>query len=90
MASVIEIPSELAQELDRLAEAECKPRAAYVVDLLWQDVRRKKQREALALSAGSWRPENHPELARGGAAYIEKIRSEPDERFDEAISRQNL
>jgi hypothetical protein len=90
MASVIKIPSELAQELDRLAEAERKPRAAYVVDLLWQDVRRKKQREALKLSAGSWRPENHPELAKGGAAFIEQIRAEPDERFDQAISRQNL
>ncbi len=90
MASFIKIPSELAQELDRLAEAERKPRAAYVVDLLWQDVRRKKQREALKLSAGSWRPEDHPELASGGVAYVEQIRSEPDERFDEAIGRQNI
>jgi hypothetical protein len=37
-----------------------------------------KQRLALKLSAGAWKIENHPELAEGGAAYIEKIRSEAD------------
>jgi hypothetical protein len=86
MASIIEIPPELAQELDRLAEAESKPRTAYAVDVLWREVRRKKQRQALKLSAGSWSPQNHPELAQGGAAYVEQIRSERDERFETAIN----
>ena len=87
MPSVIKIPRELADELDRLAGAERKARTAYVVDLLWRDVRRHKQRDALRLSAGTWKPANHPELAQGGAARVEQIRSEPDERFDEAIHR---
>ena len=85
MASIIKIPEELAHELDRLAGAEHKARAAYAVDVLWRDVRRNKQREALKLSAGAWNPADHPELAEGGAAYVEQIRSEPDERFEEAI-----
>jgi hypothetical protein len=85
MASVIEIPESLARELDRLAEAEQKPRSAYVVDLLWQDVKRNRQRQALQLSSGAWNPANHPELAKGGAAYVEQIRSETDERFEDAI-----
>lgn len=88
MPSVIKIPEDLAHELDRLAEAEHKPRTAYAVDILWRDVRRNKQREALKLSAGAWKPEAHPELARGGAAYVEQIRSEPDERFEDAIGKQ--
>ena len=87
MQSVIRIPEELAQELDLLARAEHKQRTSYVVDLLWQDVRRNKQRQALKLSAGAWKPDHHPELAEGGAAYIEKIRSEPDDRCEEAIGR---
>ncbi|MGO9263078.1 MAG: hypothetical protein ACLQU1_43385 [Bryobacteraceae bacterium] len=87
MASVIEIPEELAHELDRLAGAEHKPRTAYLVDVLWRDVRRNKQREALKLSAGAWNPADHPELAQGGAAYVERIRSEPDERLEDAIRR---
>ena len=85
MPSVIEIPEELAHELDRLAGAEHKPRTVYVVDLLWRDVRRNKQREALKLSAGAWNYADHPELAQGGAAHVEQIRSEPDTRFEDAI-----
>ena len=87
MATDIKIPEELARELDRLAGAEHKPRAEYVVDVLWRDVRRNKQREALKLSSGAWNPADHPELADGGAAYVEQIRSEPDARFDDAINR---
>jgi hypothetical protein len=85
MPSVIKIPEELAQELDRLAGAEHKPRTAYAVAVLWRDVRRNRQREALKLSSGAWNPADHPELAQGGAAHVEQIRSEPDERFEDAI-----
>lgn len=88
MPNVIKIPAELAQELDRLAGAEHKPRTTYVVDVLWRDVRRNKQREALKLSAGAWDPAEHPELAQGGAAQVERIRSEHDSRFDDALRRQ--
>ena len=89
MPSVIKIPKELAHELDRLAGAEHKPRTAYVVEVLWRDVQRNKQREALKLSAGAWNPAGHPELANGGAACVEQIRSEPDQRFEDAIRQQN-
>jgi hypothetical protein len=87
MQNVIKIPKDLAKELDLLAQAERKRRTPYVVDLLWRDVRRNKQRMALKQSSGSWNSEAHPELAEGGAAYVEKIRAEPDERFHDAIRR---
>jgi hypothetical protein len=41
------------------------------------EAKRNRQRLALKLSAGAWKPEDHPELAEGAAAYIDKIRSEP-------------
>jgi hypothetical protein len=85
MQNVIKIPEDLARELDLLAQAEHKRRTPYVVDLLWRDVRRNKQRQAIKLSAGAWNPDHHPELAEGGAAFVEKIRSELDERFEDAI-----
>ncbi len=87
MASVIKIPEDLALELDRLAGAEHRPRTDYVVDVLWRDVRRNKQREALKASSGAWKSEDHPELAQGGGAHVEQIRSERDERFENAIDR---
>jgi len=82
MPNIIKIPEELAHELDRLARAEHRPRTAYVVDVLWRDVRRRKQIEALNLSAGAWDPAEHPELVKRGAGYVDRIRSEKDERFD--------
>ena len=79
MQNAIEIPEELAHELDLLALAEHKPWMPYVLELLWRDdVRRNKQRQALKLSSGTWSPEHHPELAKGGAAHVDKIRSEPE------------
>ncbi|MCX6609130.1 MAG: hypothetical protein NTV52_36815 [Acidobacteria bacterium] len=85
--TTIEVPDELAHEIDLLAGA--KERSAYAVDLLWREVRRIRQREVLRSSAGSWKPENHPELARGGAAFVEEIRAEPDIRFEDALNRQS-
>lgn len=85
-ASIIKIPEALAKELDTLA-GQRRFRSAYAVDVLWRDVRRNRQLQALHLSQGAWKPEDHPELADGGAAYVEQIRSESDERQDRAISR---
>ena len=87
MPSVIKIPKELADELDRLAGAEHRPRAAYAAEVLWRDVQRNKQREALRRSSGIWKAADHPELAQGGAAHVERMRSEPDERFENALRR---
>jgi hypothetical protein len=47
-----------------------------------------QQREALGISAGAWKAEDHPELADGGAAYVDHIRSERDERFEAALKRK--
>lgn len=82
---IIKIPGDLADELDRVAGP--RQRTAFAIDVLWKDVRRRKQRQALQLSAGAWK--DHPELGEGGAAYVERIRSEPDERFESALARRN-
>jgi hypothetical protein len=47
-----------------------------------------QQREALELSVGGWKTDDHPELAGGGAAYVDQIRSEPDTRFEAALENQ--
>ncbi len=87
MPSVIKIPQELASELDRLAGAEHKPRTVYAIDVLWRDVQRHKQLEALQLSSGIWKATDHPELSQGSALYVEQMRAEPEERFEDAIRR---
>lgn len=79
---VIKIPAELADELDSLAGH--KRRTAYAIDVLWSEVRRRKQRQALRLTAGAWK--DHPELSEGGAAFVERVRSDADERFESAAA----
>ena len=83
--TIIRVPAELAHELDQLAGA--RRRSAYAVDVLWRDIRRSKQREALKASAGVWMKKDHPELNKGGAAHVERIRSEQDQRFESALPR---
>jgi len=63
-------------------------RTTRVLDVLWRYIRHNRQRKALKLSAGAWNPADHPELAQGGAAHVEQIRSERDVRFDETIRSQ--
>jgi hypothetical protein len=84
--SIIRIPESLASEIDKLAGP--KRRSAYAIDVLWREVQRNRQSAALRASKGAWKAEDHPEPEEGGAAYVEKIRSEQDERFEAAISRQ--
>jgi hypothetical protein len=86
--SIIKIPDELAGEIDRLAGP--KKRSAYAVGILWKDIQRSRQRAALKSTRGAWKHEDHPELAEGGAAYVEQIRSESDESFEAAMDpREN-
>ncbi len=82
--TIIKIPDELAQEIDRIAGL--KKRSSYAADLLWKEVQRTRQREALKATRGAWKQEDHPELAQGAAAYVEQLRSEPEERFESATA----
>ena len=84
--TIIKIPDDLAQELDRLAGA--KRRSAYAISVLWHDIRRAKQRAGLKASGGAWRSEDHPELAQGGGRHVEEIRTERDERFEGTLARR--
>ena len=82
--TIIKIPDELAQEIDRIAGL--KKRSSYAADLLWKEVQRTRQREALKATRGAWKQEAHPELAAGGGAFVEQLRSEAEERFEAAVA----
>jgi len=69
---ILKIPADLERELDRIVGH--KQRSANAAESLSREVRRSQQRAALKLSSGCWSPEDHPELAAGGAAYVEQLR----------------
>lgn len=81
----VELPDSLAEEISLLAAAEQKDVTPFITEMLWLDVKRVKQLKALEFSFGAWSLADHPELAESSAAYVRKIRTEPDERFEEAV-----
>lgn len=83
--TIIKIPDDLANEIDHLAGG--GHRSAFAISILWREIRRNKQLAALRATSGCWKSEDHPELSQGAAAYIEAIRSEPDERFEQALKQ---
>ena len=61
-----------------------------VVDNIDQrEIKLRLQRQALRESAGAWKPEDHPELANGSAAWVRQIRSLDSRRFEELEQRRD-
>jgi hypothetical protein len=61
--------------------------------ILSYELQMHQQLAALEAAAGAWKDEDHPELAEGGAAYVEKIRAQDrlleKQRMDRLISSQD-
>jgi hypothetical protein len=59
-------------------------RSAFLVEVIRDEVQRLAQRRALKAAVGSWKDENHPELKRGAAAWVEQMRNESTTRLQRA------
>jgi hypothetical protein len=88
---LVQLPQDVADGIDKLVGS--RKRAAFVAEQLRHELQRRQQLAALDAAAGSWKEEGHPELAQGGAAYIEKIRNQDrlleKQRMDHFISSQD-
>ena len=76
----MEYPPEVIAEIDRIAGV--GRRTPYSVDLAKREVKLRRQREALLAAAGSWKPEDHRELAQGAAAEVRQLRALDREGMD--------
>ena len=83
--TLVQIPSELAAEIDKLVGQ--GQRTLFIIDLVERELRRRHQLEALQSAAGSWRDEDHPELAGGADSWVREMRHEAASRL-EKIDRQ--
>jgi hypothetical protein len=70
--TLVPIPRELASAVDKVAGH--KQRAAFIINLVEREIRRREQRDALREAAGSWKDEDHPELVEGADRWIQKMR----------------
>lgn len=86
----VQLPEDIVSGIDQLVGA--RKRGAFVVEQLRRELKRRQQIAALNAAADTWKDEDHPELAEGGAAYVEKLRAEDRrsdaERIEQLISNQ--
>ncbi len=87
---LVHLPKDVADGIDKLVGS--RKRAAFVAEQPYE-LQRRQQLAALDAAAGTWKDEDHPELAEGGAAYVQKIRAQDrlleKQRMDHLISSQD-
>jgi hypothetical protein len=53
-----------------------------------QEIRRRKQLDALRVAAGSWKDADHPELAGGADVWVREMRQESAKRLEKLEQHQ--
>ena len=89
--TLVQLPPELAQGIDKLVGP--GNRSSFTAEAVRHELKIRQQQIALRAAAGSWKNADHPELADGAAAYIDKTRKaeavSEDARLDELTSAQS-
>ena len=77
--AVIQIPLQLAAEIDQLAGR--GHRSEFAIEVLDQEVKRRQLLKILENKEPLWKNEDHPELAQGAEAWVRQMRQEDEVRF---------
>lgn len=72
------LPEDLAREIDALAGR--RGRSAFLVETAREAVRRRKLLRFLEGESASWKDQDHPELAKGPASWVRKLRRHGESR----------
>jgi metal-responsive CopG/Arc/MetJ family transcriptional regulator len=73
------LPEALLAEVDRLVGE--RGRSAFLAEVIQQEVQRRNLLAALREAKGSWKTEEYPELQDGSEAFVERLRTENEERL---------
>lgn len=68
------LPADLLAEIDTLVGQ--RGRSAFLVDVLQEEVRRRRLLQLLNSTEPIWKSEDHPELAEGAESWVRKMRNE--------------
>jgi hypothetical protein len=66
------LPAEILREIDTLVGQ--RGRSAFLAEVARQEVQRRKLLALLDREEPAWRVKDHPELKRGAAAWVSKMR----------------
>jgi|ERR1035438_306559 hypothetical protein len=75
------LPLEVIAGIDKLVGK--RSRSAFLAEVARDEIQRRQQRNALRDAKGAWKDEDHPELKDGAAAWVSRMRSESETRFQE-------
>ncbi|MBV8733020.1 MAG: hypothetical protein JO336_24695 [Acidobacteriia bacterium] len=75
----------LVKAIDTLVGA--RQRSSFLTEAAEKELMRRGQIEALKAAAGAWKDNDHPELKRGSATWVRKLRRESEHRFQKVTAR---
>ena len=81
------LPEDLVREIDSMVGS--RGRSAFLVETAREAVRRRKLLQFLSSEEPAWNGREHPELARGSARWVRKLRQESETRRAKKHRRAN-
>lgn len=81
----IVIPAVLAGEIDRVVGK--RGRSGFLAEAARKELKRLRLLKALERAGGSWKDRDHPELSKGAAQWVERLRKQDERRFRAVTSR---
>jgi len=75
----------LVRDIDALVGA--RQRSTFITQAAEKELMRRRQIQALKAARGVWKDEDHPELQRGSARWVRKLRQESERRFKSETAR---
>jgi hypothetical protein len=71
------LPSEVLREIDALVGK--RGRSTFLAEIARQEVRRRRLLAFLDRREPAWKSKDHPELKKGAAAWVSKMRREEEQ-----------
>lgn len=84
------LPQELVGEIDAIVGP--RKRSAFLVETARAEIRRRRLLQFLESDEPAWKDKYHPELAKGSAAWVRKLRQEGQTRstrMEQSARQQN-
>jgi len=80
------LPEDLVREIDNIAGS--RGRSAFLADLARREIKRQRLLELLKRKEPIWKDKDHPELKGGAVAWVRKLRTESETRFQKTARRR--
>ena len=81
----IVIPEDLVAQIDTIVGK--RGRSSFLTQAAEKELMRLRQLKAIEAAAGSWKDKDHPELKRGAAKWVDKLRRQDEKRFQKVMAR---